>query len=74
MGAWLAVWDEGRGFAAVREAWLNRAHPIGERMGINTGSEQISGAFLGLDPEGALLLDTEGGIRRFTYGDVSLAR
>lgn len=74
MGAWLAAWDEGRGFAAVREAWLNRAHPIGERMGINTGSEQVSGAFLGLDPEGALLLDTEGGIRRFTYGDVSLAR
>jgi BirA family biotin operon repressor/biotin-[acetyl-CoA-carboxylase] ligase len=43
-------------------------------MDINTGSEQISGAFLGLDPEGAFLLDTEGGIRRFTYGDVSLAR
>lgn len=74
MGAWLATWDEGRGFAAVREAWLNRAHPIGERMSINTGSERASGAFLGLDPEGALLLEVEGRVRRFTFGDVSLAR
>jgi BirA family biotin operon repressor/biotin-[acetyl-CoA-carboxylase] ligase len=71
---WLAVWDEGAGFAAVREAWLNRAHPIGERMSINTGSERIAGAFLGLDADGALLLDSEGNARRFTFGDVSLSR
>ncbi len=68
---WLAVWDEGRGFAAVREAWLNRAHPIGERMSINTGSERVSGAFVGLDADGALILQTEGETRRFTFGDVS---
>lgn len=71
---WLATWDYGWGFAAVREAWLNRAHPIGERMSINTGSERVSGAFQGLDSEGALMLEAEGGIRRFTFGDVSLAR
>lgn len=74
MDRWIATWDEARGFAAVREAWLNRAHPIGERLSINTGAERVSGAFLGLDPEGALLLDAEGEARRFTYGDVSLAR
>jgi BirA family biotin operon repressor/biotin-[acetyl-CoA-carboxylase] ligase len=74
MGSWLAAWDEGRGFAAVREAWLNRAHPIGERLSINTGSERVLGAFAGLDPDGALLLDVDGRGRRFTFGDVSLAR
>lgn len=74
MGAWLATWAEGRGFAAVREAWLNRAHPIGEPMSINTGSERIAGAFSGIDLEGALLLDAEGGMRRFTFGDVALVR
>ncbi|MGE0024906.1 MAG: biotin--[acetyl-CoA-carboxylase] ligase [Hyphomicrobium sp.] len=74
MAAWLALWDEGRGFAAVREAWLRRAHPIGERMSINTGAERIWGAFLGLDPDGALMLDNEAGVRRFTFGDVSLGR
>lgn len=71
---WLETWDEGADFAAVREAWLNRAHPIGERMSIHTGSERVSGAFLGLDPEGALTLETESGVRRFTFGDVSLSR
>jgi BirA family biotin operon repressor/biotin-[acetyl-CoA-carboxylase] ligase len=74
LAAWLVRWDEGRGFAAVREAWLNRAHPIGERMGINTGTERVVGSFRGLDADGALLIDTDGRIRRFTFGDVSLAR
>lgn len=72
MDSWLALWADGDGFATVREAWLDRAHPIGERMAIHTGAERVSGAFAGLDPEGALLLDTEGGVRRFTFGDVSL--
>lgn len=71
---WLATWDEGRGFDAIRNAWLKRAHPIGERMSIDTGAERIAGAFHGLDDDGALVLDTEAGARRFTFGDVSLAR
>ena len=74
LAVWLAAWDEGRGFAAVREAWLNRAHPIGERMGINTGTEHVAGTFQGLDPDGALLIDAGGSVRRFTFGDVSLQR
>lgn len=71
---WLGLWAEGKGFPTIRSAWLNRAHPIGERMSIDTGSERIEGAFLGLDEEGALVLDTQAGPRRFTFGDVSLAR
>lgn len=69
---WLAVWAEGEGFPAIREAWLNRAHPLGERMSIDTGTERVSGAFAGLDAEGALMLDTGAGVSRFTFGDVSL--
>ncbi len=38
MEAWIGVWQEGRGFSLVREAWLRAAHPIGERMSINTGT------------------------------------
>jgi hypothetical protein len=41
-------------------------------MSINTGTERAAGAFVGLDPEGALLLDAGGSVRRFTFGDVSL--
>lgn len=74
MTRWLATWNDGRGFAAVREAWLNRALPIGERLSINTGSDHVLGTFAGLDPEGALLLESGGSVRRFTFGDVTLAR
>jgi BirA family biotin operon repressor/biotin-[acetyl-CoA-carboxylase] ligase len=70
---WLAIWAEGAGFETVREAWLKRAHPIGERLSIDTGAERVGGAFMGLDGEGALVLETQDGTRRFTFGDVSLA-
>jgi len=74
MEVWIAIWAEGEGFETVREAWLKRAHPIGEPMSIDTGHERVSGLFMGLDGEGALVLDTDGGTRTFTFGDVSLAR
>lgn len=74
MDAWLGIWAEGSGFAAVREAWLLRAHPLGEPMNIDTGEERVSGAFAGLDMDGALMLDTDAGVRRFTFGDVSLEK
>lgn len=74
MAAWLAVWDDGRGFAAVRDAWLERAHPLGERMSVHAGSENVTGSFKGLDADGALLIEVVGTVRRFTFGDVSLPR
>lgn len=70
---WIAVWRDGEDFAAIRKAWLTRAHPIGERMSITTGSERVTGTFEGLDADGGLLIDAGGGIRRFAFGDVSLA-
>ncbi|WP_439541171.1 biotin--[acetyl-CoA-carboxylase] ligase [Hyphomicrobium sp.] len=70
---WLAVWRGGEDFAAIRKAWLMRAHPIGERMSIDTGTERVTGTFEGLDADGGLLIDAGAGIRRFAFGDVSLA-
>lgn len=73
MDHWLAVWNAGTGFSSIREAWLDAAHPIGERLSIKAGSAAIAGTFAGLDQDGALLLDVSDGQRRtFTYGDVSL--
>jgi BirA family biotin operon repressor/biotin-[acetyl-CoA-carboxylase] ligase len=73
MQHWLAVWQEGIGFEAVRSAWLERAGRPGEPMSVNTGTGSVSGAFQGLDASGALLLrDAGGGDLRFTFGDVSL--
>ena len=72
--SWLDVWQGGAGFARVRAAWLERAGPIGEAAEVNTGAERISGTFLGLASDGALLLrDVHGLQRTITYGDVTIA-
>lgn len=70
---WLAVWDRGRGFAAVRAAWLARAHPLGAPLSVHVGARPVPGLFGGLAEDGALLLNTEQGtIERITFGDVML--
>lgn len=73
MEDWLGRWDNGIGFSLVREAWLQRAGPAGERVTVNTGRELVEGSFVGIDAQGALVLsDPSGAVRRFTYGDVTL--
>jgi BirA family biotin operon repressor/biotin-[acetyl-CoA-carboxylase] ligase len=70
---WLAIWDEGAGFAAVREAWVSRAGPLGERIVVNAGARVVAGYYRGLDGDGALLVRDQGGRDlRLTYGDVSV--
>lgn len=74
MDAALAIWDEGSNFQAIRAAWSDRAGSIGEPLVVNAGQLPVSGCFAGLDNDGALLLtDEQGSVRRFTYGDVTLA-
>jgi BirA family biotin operon repressor/biotin-[acetyl-CoA-carboxylase] ligase len=70
---WLAAWDGGRGFPAVRAAWLERAGAVGERCSVDTGRERIEGTFADLDAEGALVIrDGHGQRRTVTFGDVTL--
>jgi BirA family biotin operon repressor/biotin-[acetyl-CoA-carboxylase] ligase len=73
MDVWLKTWNESRGFAAVRSGWLERAGPIGEPLTVHAVEGPVAGRFAGLDDEGALLIAApEGGVRRFSYGDVTL--
>jgi BirA family biotin operon repressor/biotin-[acetyl-CoA-carboxylase] ligase len=73
MRTWLGVWDAGRGFPAVRLAWLERAGPAGEACSVDTGRERIEGTFADLDAEGALMIcDGRGQRRTVTFGDVTL--
>jgi BirA family biotin operon repressor/biotin-[acetyl-CoA-carboxylase] ligase len=75
MQRWLGVWDCGRGFAAVRAAWLTHGGAVGESLTVDTGRERIAGTFLDLDPGGALVMrDALGLERKLTFGDVTLAR
>lgn len=58
------------GLDAVRQAWQQRAHPVGTVL--RAGDPQIAGRFAGLADDGSLLLDTPSGRRTITGGEVSL--
>ena len=74
MAHWLLIWDRGAGFEAIRGAWLERAHKLGQPLGVNTNDKHIEGAFQGLAANGALLLALSSGETvRIDHGDVSLA-
>ncbi len=62
---------ETQGFAAVRSAWLARAHGLGGPVGVANGERRLTGIFEGLDAEGALVLAQPGGERlSIAAGDV----
>jgi BirA family biotin operon repressor/biotin-[acetyl-CoA-carboxylase] ligase len=66
----LAIWDDGRGFAALRERWL--AHALG--LGGACQTEQGEGVFRGLAADGALLLETaDGRLLHIHSGEVRFA-
>ena len=69
---WLDIWQRD-GFAAVRSAWLARAHPPGTALRVAVGAHTIEGRFADLAPDGALLMDTDEGRKRYLAGDVSLS-
>ena len=64
---WLTVWDEGRGFDAVRQAWLARAAHLGCEMLARQNEAEISGTFDGLEPDGAMILTLADGSRRIIH-------
>jgi len=69
----LLVWYErwrGDGFAALRQAWLERAAGIGQALRARLPGETVEGRFAGLDDDGMLLLDAPDGRRRIAAGDV----
>ncbi len=68
---WLARWDGGRGFPAIREAWLARALALNEPISVNLNGSAIRGRFRGVDAAGALQLETEPGVViTVTAGDI----
>lgn len=73
MMKWLKIWNDGDGFALVRQTWLDNAFPIGSPLRVNQGDSQLTGTFAGLANDGALLLDLGGIMPAVIYsGDVAL--
>jgi BirA family biotin operon repressor/biotin-[acetyl-CoA-carboxylase] ligase len=64
--AWVefrGIWDNGRGFATIRELWLQRAAGLGETVAIQTGGSLLEGTFDTLDETGCLIVSTADGRR-----------
>jgi len=67
--SWAArLTDEG--FEPLRQAWLGRAHGLGQTARVMQGAEPITGQFAGLSPRGELELETLVGRRLISAGDV----
>ena len=73
---WVDAWSAGAGFAHIRQAWLERATPLGTRVSVQSGKHRLAGTFAGLDEDGALLLSLDErpdtAPLRITAGDVML--
>ncbi len=69
---WFGRWDNGRNFAAIRQAWMARAGALGEAITVQAAKGAMSGTYQGLDASGALLAEVSGHIQAITYGDVAL--
>ena len=71
-------WDElmllyqHTGFEVLRRQWLDNAYNLGKTIVVRQGTAEICGIFAGLDDDGALLLDTDGKIKKILAGDVML--
>lgn len=69
----LALWQGGRNFPAVREGWLSHAAGVGGPCTVNLSDGSVTGRFAGLDADGRLILEEEGGRRRsISAGDLFL--
>lgn len=67
----LTLWRGGRGFNAIRNAWLARAHDLGRQIEVKLAERVLNGRFDEIDSEGALVLSLPGGHRELIRaGDI----
>jgi len=66
---WFETWKT-QGFSPIRNAWLNNAKGVGQPVIARLGTETLEGTFVGMDKEGALILETEGNQRHITAADI----
>lgn len=71
LDAWSARMDRD-GFEPLREAWLKRAHGLGQHARVVQGDQTLEGRIAGLSSRGELELDTVTGRRLIAAGDVFL--
>ena len=74
LGNRLAIWNEGRGFAAIRADWMALAAGLNEAAVAVLGETEIHGVVRGLAADGALILELADGNRQHIHaGEVRFA-
>jgi BirA family biotin operon repressor/biotin-[acetyl-CoA-carboxylase] ligase len=72
--AWVelfGIWDNGRGFQAIRALWLARAAGLGQSVAVTSGGSTIEGIFDTIDEQGCMIIQTPAGRRMpVSAGDV----
>lgn len=66
----LLLWDRGRGMTAIRTCWLDRASGLGQPIEVRTSTDHLKGTFSMIDDRGRLVIETSGGPRTVTAGEV----
>jgi BirA family biotin operon repressor/biotin-[acetyl-CoA-carboxylase] ligase len=69
LDARLSAWRRD-GFEGARREWLALAAGLGQTIRVRLPAETVEGAFLDLDPSGALVLDCDGEQRRIAAGQI----
>lgn len=65
------IWDQGRGFAEIRQRWLALAAGLGQPVAVQTGQTTVSGIFDTIDDTGCMIVRTSTGDRvPISAGDV----
>jgi BirA family biotin operon repressor/biotin-[acetyl-CoA-carboxylase] ligase len=65
------IWDDGRGFAEIRQKWLERAAGLGQPVSIVSGGSTVTGIFDTIDASGCMIVRTSDGRRvPISAGDV----
>lgn len=66
-----SVWDEGRGFAAIREHWLARAAGLAGEVSVRIRDDLLEGRFETIDGLGQLVIRAgDGSVRHVSAGEV----
>jgi len=74
LGHVLATLDEfdRQGLTAFQERWARWDCLAGREVTLQLSTQRITGRALGIDPRGALLLETQGQVRAYASGEISL--
>ncbi|MEK9671633.1 MAG: biotin--[acetyl-CoA-carboxylase] ligase [Rhodospirillaceae bacterium] len=67
--AWTRLWVD-EGFERIRKNWLWRCDQVDKKIEVRLADRTMTGVFKGLDDSGALLLETDDGLRTVAAGNV----